>query len=194
MTLLQTFLIRTFEHVADVGLFLFNDALLLTRRNVHHIPFTVTKRCTHTFLASVALTSLTVREITHTRCTSMWKSLIFSHFSLNVIKCSLETLCVDVCHAFVLEGPCRSWVCAMEKEEMRDHFLSVLRSTINSALNEHHWQHLDKTPSRHKEVWTQLPTYKLHSLTKMTLTNEQRHLHVVNGIIVLKLIKYIFSI
>ncbi|XP_024918251.1 epithelial cell-transforming sequence 2 oncogene-like isoform X2 [Cynoglossus semilaevis] len=103
--------LRTFEHVADVGLFLFNDALLLTRRNVHHIPFTVTKRCTHTFLASVALTSLTVREITHTRY---------------------------VCHAFVLEGPCRSWVCAMEKEEMRDHFLSVLRSTINSALNEHH--------------------------------------------------------
>lgn len=61
---------RTFEQVSDVGLFLFNDALVLTLRNIHHTPFTLAHRCTHTFLASVALTSLAVREITHTRCTS----------------------------------------------------------------------------------------------------------------------------
>ncbi|XP_032362186.1 epithelial cell-transforming sequence 2 oncogene-like isoform X2 [Etheostoma spectabile] len=102
--------LRTYEHVSDVGLFLFNDALVLTRRNVHHTPFTSTHQSTHTFLASVALASLAVREITHT------------HY---------------VSHAFVLDGPCRSWVCATERGEDREHFLSALRSAINSALTGH---------------------------------------------------------
>nr|XP_046238886.1 epithelial cell-transforming sequence 2 oncogene-like [Scatophagus argus] len=99
--------LRTYEQVSDVGLFLFNDALVLTRRNVRHTPFTLAHRSTHTFLASVALASLAVREITHTRYVS---------------------------HAFVLEGPCRSWVCATERGEEREHFLSALRSAISSAL------------------------------------------------------------
>ncbi|XP_045915002.1 epithelial cell-transforming sequence 2 oncogene-like [Micropterus dolomieu] len=102
--------LRTYQQVSDVGLFLFNDALVLTRRNVHHTPFTLAHQSTHTFLASVALANLSVREITHTRY---------------------------VCHAFVLEGPCRSWVCATERGEEREHFLSVLRSAINSALTGH---------------------------------------------------------
>ncbi|XP_059183914.1 LOW QUALITY PROTEIN: epithelial cell-transforming sequence 2 oncogene-like [Centropristis striata] len=102
--------LRVFEQVCDVGLFLFSDALVLTRRNVHHTPFTLVHQSTHTFLASVALSSLAAREITHTRYVS---------------------------HAFVLEGPCRSWVCATERAEEREHFLSVLRSAINAALTEH---------------------------------------------------------
>ncbi|KAK2857006.1 hypothetical protein Q5P01_005741 [Channa striata] len=99
--------LRTYEHVSDVGLFLFNDALVLTRRNVLHTPFALAHRSTHTFLASVAVASLTVREITHTRY---------------------------VCHAFVLQGPCRSWVCATERGEEKDHFLFVLRAAIDAAL------------------------------------------------------------
>ncbi|KAK5891450.1 hypothetical protein CgunFtcFv8_018702 [Champsocephalus gunnari] len=102
--------LRIYEHVSDVGLFLFNDALVLTRRRVHHTPFTLTYQSTHTFLASVALSSLSVREVTHTRY---------------------------VCHAFVLEGPCRSWVCATERGEEREHFLSVLRPALNAALTGH---------------------------------------------------------
>ncbi|XP_034072923.1 epithelial cell-transforming sequence 2 oncogene-like isoform X2 [Gymnodraco acuticeps] len=102
--------LRIYEHVSDVGLFLFNDALVLTRRRVHHTPFTLTYQSTHTFLASVALCSLSVREVTHTRY---------------------------VCHAFVLEGPCRSWVCATERGEEREHFLSVLRPALNAALTVH---------------------------------------------------------
>ncbi|KAM9328359.1 LOW QUALITY PROTEIN: epithelial cell-transforming sequence 2 oncogene-like [Pholidichthys leucotaenia] len=102
--------LRIFEHVADVGLFLFTDVLVLTRRDVRHTPFTLARHSTHSFLGSVALTSLSVREISHTRYVS---------------------------HAFVLEGPCRSWVCATERGQERDHFLSVLHSAINSALVEH---------------------------------------------------------
>uniref|UniRef100_A0A665X397 Coiled-coil domain containing 28A n=1 Tax=Echeneis naucrates TaxID=173247 RepID=A0A665X397_ECHNA len=102
--------LRTYEHVSDVGLFLFTDALVLTQRNVHHTPFTLAQRSTHTFLASVSLASLSVREITHTRY---------------------------VCHAFVLEGPCRSWVCATERGEEKQYFLSAVRSAIRSALAAH---------------------------------------------------------
>ncbi|XP_062270657.1 epithelial cell-transforming sequence 2 oncogene-like [Scomber scombrus] len=102
--------LRTYEHVSDVGMFLFNDALVLTQRRVLHTPFTLAHRSTHTFLASVALASLTFREITHTPY---------------------------VCHAFVLEGPCRSWVCATKRGEERSHFLSVLSSAIKTALKGH---------------------------------------------------------
>ncbi|CAI5638334.1 unnamed protein product [Oreochromis niloticus] len=102
--------LKTYEHVCDVGLFLFTDALVLTRQNVQHTPFTLAHQSTHTFLASVALTSLSVREIRHTRYVS---------------------------HAFVLEGPCHSWVCATQRGEERQHFLSVLRSAIECALAGH---------------------------------------------------------
>lgn len=61
-------LIRVYEQVSEVGLFLFSDALVLTRRMVHHTPFTLAHRSTHAFQASVALSSLAVREITHSRC------------------------------------------------------------------------------------------------------------------------------
>lgn len=60
--------IRTYEQVCDVGLFLFNDVLVLTRRTVHHRPFTLAHRSTHTFLSSAPVRSLAVREVTHTRC------------------------------------------------------------------------------------------------------------------------------
>ncbi|XP_043965999.1 epithelial cell-transforming sequence 2 oncogene-like isoform X1 [Gambusia affinis] len=102
--------LRAFEHVCDVGLFLFSDALVLTRRRLHHIPFTATHRSTHAFWVSVALSSLDVREILHTRY---------------------------VRHAFVLDGPRCSWVCATEQEEERDNFLSALRLAISSSLTEH---------------------------------------------------------
>ncbi|KAL6115217.1 ect2l [Pungitius sinensis] len=102
--------LRTYEQVSDVGLFLFNDALVVTRRAVRHVAFAPAQRSAHTFLASVALCSLAVRELVHTRY---------------------------VCHAFVLEGPSRSWVCATESGEEREHFLSVLRSAMNAAPTQH---------------------------------------------------------
>ncbi|KAF7663196.1 hypothetical protein LDENG_00214700 [Lucifuga dentata] len=101
--------LRIYEQVCDVGLFLFNDALVVTKRSVHHTPFTLACRSTHTFQASVALASLTIREITHTRCDY-------------------------VRHAFVLEGPFRSWVCATERAGERESFLSALRSAIQAAV------------------------------------------------------------
>lgn len=63
---LQT--LRVFEEVCDLGLFLFSDALVLTRRKVHHKPFSLSRSDTHTFLASEALTCLSARALTHSRC------------------------------------------------------------------------------------------------------------------------------
>ncbi|XP_034030458.1 epithelial cell-transforming sequence 2 oncogene-like isoform X2 [Thalassophryne amazonica] len=59
--------LRMYEHVSDVGLFLFTDVLVLTRRSVRHVPFTLAQQSTHSFLASAALSGLTVREVTHSR-------------------------------------------------------------------------------------------------------------------------------
>ncbi|XP_056157478.1 epithelial cell-transforming sequence 2 oncogene-like isoform X2 [Lampris incognitus] len=99
--------LRTFEEVSDVGLFLFTDALVLTERNVCHTPFMLALRSAHSFLASVALASLAVREIAHSRYVS---------------------------HAFVLEGPRRSWVLAAEGDAERGQILSGLRSAIHTAV------------------------------------------------------------
>ncbi|XP_075999868.1 epithelial cell-transforming sequence 2 oncogene-like isoform X2 [Genypterus blacodes] len=99
--------LRAYEHVCDVGLFLFSDALVVTKRSVQHAPFTLARRSTLTFQASVSLSSLAVREITHTRY---------------------------VRHAFVLEGPLRSWVCATESAADREQFLCVLRSAMRAAV------------------------------------------------------------
>ncbi|KAM9829020.1 epithelial cell-transforming sequence 2 oncogene-like [Syngnathus typhle] len=99
--------IRLYEHVGDISLFLFTDVLMLTRRQKQHTPFTVEHKSTHIFLASVALASLTVRKMTH----------------LRYVK-----------HAFMLEAPSRSWICATERGQEMDHFLCVLSSALQTSL------------------------------------------------------------
>uniref|UniRef100_A0A3P9AF49 Epithelial cell transforming 2 like n=1 Tax=Esox lucius TaxID=8010 RepID=A0A3P9AF49_ESOLU len=101
--------LRVYEHVSDVGLFLFNDALVLTQKRVCHLPFTHSRCDTHTFLASVSLHSLTVREITDTRYVS---------------------------NGFVLEGPSRRWVCAVERQDDRERFLGALRSAVHASITD----------------------------------------------------------
>lgn len=120
--------LRTYEQVCDVGLFLFNDVLVLTRRTVHHRPFTLARRSTHTFLSSAPVRSLAAREIAHTRCESAPTPTITAEHPQRLF------LSADVSHAFVLDGPGRSWVCATERGQEKDYFLSALMSTIRSAL------------------------------------------------------------
>ncbi|KAM8872610.1 epithelial cell-transforming sequence 2 oncogene-like isoform 2-T3 [Synchiropus picturatus] len=60
--------LREYEQTSDISLFLFNDALLLTQRQVRHSPFTLSHQSTHTFLASVALSSLSARKVAYSRC------------------------------------------------------------------------------------------------------------------------------
>uniref|UniRef100_A0A3B3RR88 Epithelial cell transforming 2 like n=1 Tax=Paramormyrops kingsleyae TaxID=1676925 RepID=A0A3B3RR88_9TELE len=91
-----------YEQVDDLGLFLFNDALVLTRRSVAHLPFWHGCKTSHTFLASVALRVLTLRDITDTK----------------------------VKNAFVLESPKRQWICATDTEEEKVSWLSALQGAV----------------------------------------------------------------
>ncbi|XP_052009835.1 epithelial cell-transforming sequence 2 oncogene-like [Xyrauchen texanus] len=99
--------LRMYEHVSDLGLFLFNDALVLTERSVSNAPFCLAVNTTHTFLASIALHCLNVLEITDTKY---------------------------VQNAFQLESPKRQWSCATDREEDKIRLLSALRSAINAAI------------------------------------------------------------
>ena len=55
----------------------------------------------------------------------------------SLLNLNKKTVFTDVRHAFVLEGPCRSWVCSTEQGEERAGFLSVLCEAMNSALKGH---------------------------------------------------------
>ncbi|RXN19116.1 epithelial cell-transforming sequence 2 oncogene-like protein [Labeo rohita] len=99
--------LRMYEHVSDLGLFLFNDALVLTERSVSNMPFSLAVNTSHTFLASVALHCLKLTEITDTKY---------------------------VQNAFQLESPKRLWICATDREEDKIRLLSALRSAINTAI------------------------------------------------------------
>ncbi|XP_036398027.1 epithelial cell-transforming sequence 2 oncogene-like [Megalops cyprinoides] len=101
--------LRVYERVGDLGLFLFNDALVLSERSLSHLPYRHTCVTSHTFLASVALHTLTPRDIADTKY---------------------------VQNAFALEGPKRQWVCATEREEDKVTWLSALRSAINAAIGD----------------------------------------------------------
>ncbi|KAF5901746.1 epithelial cell-transforming sequence 2 oncogene-like isoform X1, partial [Clarias magur] len=52
-----------YECVKELGLFLFNDVVVLTEKRETHVPFSLAVNTSHTFLASVSLHSLTVSDI-----------------------------------------------------------------------------------------------------------------------------------
>uniref|UniRef100_A0A671RB53 Coiled-coil domain containing 28A n=1 Tax=Sinocyclocheilus anshuiensis TaxID=1608454 RepID=A0A671RB53_9TELE len=99
--------LRMYEHVSDLGLFLFNDALVLTERSGSNVPFCLAVNTTHTFLASVALHCLNLTELTDTKY---------------------------VRNTFQLESPKRQWICATDREEDKIRLLSALRSAIKAAI------------------------------------------------------------
>ncbi|XP_056624679.1 epithelial cell-transforming sequence 2 oncogene-like isoform X1 [Triplophysa dalaica] len=101
--------LRMYEHVSDLGLFLFNDALVLTEKSVSHLPFSLAAKTTHNFLASVALHCLNLKEITDTKY---------------------------VQNAFQLESPKRQWICATDREEEKNKLMSALCSAINAAITQ----------------------------------------------------------
>ncbi|XP_062863960.1 epithelial cell-transforming sequence 2 oncogene-like [Trichomycterus rosablanca] len=100
--------LRMYECVGELGLFLFNDALVLSERRESHVPFALAVNVSHTFLASIALHSLTVSEIVDTKY---------------------------VQNAFYLEGPTRKWICTTSRKEDKIRCLGALHTAINAAKN-----------------------------------------------------------
>ncbi|XP_072545995.1 epithelial cell-transforming sequence 2 oncogene-like isoform X2 [Salminus brasiliensis] len=98
--------LRMYECVSELGLFLFNDALVLSERRLSHMPFSLAVNISHTFLASIALHRLSLSEIVDTKY---------------------------VQNAFRMESPKRQWICATDREEDKIRWLGTLRSAINGA-------------------------------------------------------------
>ncbi|XP_074165804.1 epithelial cell-transforming sequence 2 oncogene-like isoform X2 [Sminthopsis crassicaudata] len=101
-----SFSLRLYEHIYDLSLFLFNDALLVSRRIVVHTPFERTTETTYQFLALEALHQMLIEDIPDSK----------------FIK-----------NAFVLHGPKCQWICSTENEDKLV-WLSVLQSAIRSSI------------------------------------------------------------
>uniref|UniRef100_A0A8B9K5P9 DH domain-containing protein n=2 Tax=Astyanax mexicanus TaxID=7994 RepID=A0A8B9K5P9_ASTMX len=98
--------LRMYECVGELGLVLFNDALVLSEKRRTHRPFSSAVNISYTFLASVALHSLSLSEIHNTKY---------------------------VQNTFLLESPKRRWICSTEREQDKIRWLGALRSAINAA-------------------------------------------------------------
>ncbi|KAK3563267.1 hypothetical protein QTP86_019335 [Hemibagrus guttatus] len=98
--------LRMYECVKELGLFLFNDVMVLTEKRETHVPFSLAVNTSHTFLASVSLHSLCVSDIVDTKY---------------------------VQNSFLLESPNRQWICAADRDEDKIRWLSALSSAINAA-------------------------------------------------------------
>lgn len=61
---------RVYQHIEMLGLFLFNDALVVTRRTDRNFPFTRAREHTYRFESSLALSRLRVRDIPESKCKS----------------------------------------------------------------------------------------------------------------------------
>ncbi|XP_040821429.1 epithelial cell-transforming sequence 2 oncogene-like [Ochotona curzoniae] len=103
-----SFSLRLYEHIRDLSLFLFNDALLVASRATAYTPFERTSKTTYQFIASVALHRLLIEDIPDSKY---------------------------VRHAFILQGLRREWICAAEEEEEKALWLSVLRHAIRSSMD-----------------------------------------------------------
>uniref|UniRef100_G3W1L7 Epithelial cell transforming 2 like n=1 Tax=Sarcophilus harrisii TaxID=9305 RepID=G3W1L7_SARHA len=101
--------LRLYEHIYDLSLFLFNDALLVSRRTIVHTPFERTTETTYQFLALEVLHQLLIEDIPDSK----------------FIK-----------NAFVLHGPKCQWICSTENEDKLV-WLSVLQSTIRSSIEKY---------------------------------------------------------
>ncbi|XP_019382492.1 PREDICTED: epithelial cell-transforming sequence 2 oncogene-like [Gavialis gangeticus] len=99
--------LRLYEHVSDLSLFLFNDALVISSCNISYKPFERIPNTSYQFLASVALHRLLVEDIPDSK----------------YIK-----------NAFILQGPKQQWICSTEDEDSKFTWLSVLHSAINCSI------------------------------------------------------------
>lgn len=57
-----------YRHVENLGLFLFNDSLVVTKRTVKHLPFERSKEEIHVFVECCQLVRLRVADIPDSKC------------------------------------------------------------------------------------------------------------------------------
>ncbi|XP_071113963.1 epithelial cell-transforming sequence 2 oncogene-like [Haliotis cracherodii] len=99
--------LRAYQHTQMLGLYLYNDALVVTRRTSKHFPFSRAVEYTYKFEASVGLTRLSVTEIPDSKY---------------------------VKNGFKMSTPKREWACSTESSEQRLNWISLLEQAIRGGL------------------------------------------------------------
>ncbi|XP_056419311.1 epithelial cell-transforming sequence 2 oncogene-like [Hyla sarda] len=99
--------LRLYEHISDLSLFLFNDALVISSRHISYTPFSHRSKTSYQFMASVSLPRLLLEDIPDTKY---------------------------VKHAFSLQGPKRQWICSTITEEEKFTWLSACQSAVHASI------------------------------------------------------------
>ncbi|XP_018422832.1 PREDICTED: epithelial cell-transforming sequence 2 oncogene-like [Nanorana parkeri] len=99
--------LRIYEHISDLCLFLFNDALVISSCHISYTPFKHVPSTSYQFMASVSLGRLLVEDIPDTKY---------------------------VKNAFVLQGPKRRWICFTQTEEEKVTWLSACQRAIHASI------------------------------------------------------------
>ncbi|XP_075453909.1 epithelial cell-transforming sequence 2 oncogene-like isoform X1 [Ascaphus truei] len=99
--------LRIYEHISDLSLSLFNDALVISSRLISHAAFQRTANTSYQFMASVSLPRLLVEDIPDSKY---------------------------VKNAFILQGPKRQWICSTVSEEEKFTWLSASQSAVSASI------------------------------------------------------------
>lgn len=59
---------RVYQHVENVGLFLFSDALVVAQRTTHFVPYERYVEHVYTFSACALLTRLEISDVPDSKC------------------------------------------------------------------------------------------------------------------------------
>ncbi|KAH9525224.1 epithelial cell transforming sequence 2 oncoprotein-like [Bulinus truncatus] len=98
---------RSFQEIAMLGLYLFNDALLITRRTSKHFPFSRAVEFIYKYENSLSLTRMKVTDIPD------------SKYNRN---------------AFTIETPRQALTCAADTSEQKFNWVSILDKTIRATI------------------------------------------------------------
>ncbi|XP_026561188.1 epithelial cell-transforming sequence 2 oncogene-like [Pseudonaja textilis] len=98
---------RLYEHTHDLRVFLFNDILVISQRNISYKPFERTPKVTYQFLATIMLHQLQIEDIPDSK----------------YIK-----------NALLLQGPKQQWICSTDEDKFV--WLSALQKAIHCSISE----------------------------------------------------------
>lgn len=99
---------RVFQNIGYIGLFLFNDCLVVTTKNLTSMPFQRTLEASYHYHSSLPLTTVKSEDITDSKY---------------------------VQHVFTIVTSKRQWICQAKSKEAKVNWLSLLHNSKRTTLN-----------------------------------------------------------
>ena len=99
--------LKAYQNHEMLGLFLFNDALVITRRTDRHFPFSRAVEHTYRFEVSLSLNRIKISEIPDSKY---------------------------IQNGFLMETAKREWYCSAESDEERYNWIQLVQQTIRTAI------------------------------------------------------------